>query len=50
MARATTHKQRTHKERLRHVHGVIKHHYYKRMPDKKHHRIAIWVVFFWLRE
>ena len=28
------------------LHRKAKHHYYRVMPDKKHHRIVIWVVFF----
>lgn len=35
------------KKRFHHrMHGAVKHHYYKRMPDKKHHRVLIWTVFF----
>ncbi len=28
------------------LHKKVKHHYYRVMPDKKHHRVLIWVVFF----
>lgn len=29
----------------RRVHTRVKHHYYRVMPEKKHHRVMIWVVF-----
>lgn len=28
------------------LHRKAKHHYYRVMPDKKHHRVLVWVVFF----
>lgn len=28
------------------LHKKVRHHYYRVMPDKKHHRVLIWVVFF----
>lgn len=30
----------------RRAHKHIRHHYFRLMPDKKHHRVLIWVVFF----
>ena len=28
------------------LHKKVRHHYFRVMPDKKHHRVLIWVVFF----
>lgn len=33
---------------VKRAHGALKRQYYKRMPDKKHHRVTLWVVFFTL--
>lgn len=39
--------KQTPKDRLhKRLHRKAKHHYYRVMPDKKHHRMLIWVVFF----
>ncbi len=44
---AETETENQHKDRF-HIrfHRKAKHHYYRVMPDKKHHRVLIWVVFF----
>lgn len=35
------------KKKIHHrIHGTVKHRYRKHMPDKKHHRVLVWVVFF----
>lgn len=44
-ANTNTSTKTSYRDKARGFHAKIKHHYYRRMPDKKHHRILIWVVF-----